>query len=859
MASDTDSTTDTTATNDPRERFAAWANDSDEWVRYLVGQVLSGRCAACADDIEHAYQLLRQEKAIDERVLPVVAPLAIDQTSDDAEEPLSILKIADITGVNALISGAVIEPHAGLTILFGENGTGKTGYARILKAVADSRTADEVLGDISEDVDVPQAATIAYRLGDEDRTFAWTGERGQPPFTRMSIFDNLSVNFHVDDELEYVYVPAVLALFNHVATAIKAVRERVVGAADALSIGSTTLLGRFPRDSEVYPLIETLGASTDLVHLKSRASQDPKVDDKIEALRKAVAALDANSLAPTLAAARRSERVLAQAGRVLDELVASDVATYNNLLDQRTQLRADYKAFRETLFAAAALPAEPEETWEGFVSSGEAYRAHLTELGVHDASKCLYCRQALGGPALDLVRRYGDYLADKIGQDIATATQSIGVITKPVLELAHGEVSAMLAEFKERGDKPDYYDAIATTLGIVSELQAAYKDGSPVDESLLGGTVDLRSRVRSALDTTTATATSLQSQLENRATELVTRKKELSELIAAAELTKSWTEINAQVRNAKEADRLKIVAGSIPNLSRAVTELSKAASDQLVNHNFEMLFEEECEELRAPVLKVEFFGQQGKAQRRKVLSARCKPSKVLSEGEQKVLAMADFLAEARLSGITAPVIFDDPVSSLDHRRINEVALRVANLAEGCQVIVFTHDIFFATTLLSLFEKSKRCAYYQITDEDGKGRVTRATGPRWDTLPSLKKRVNEAIQLAKLVDGESRAALVREGYGWVRSWCEVFTEKELLEGVTERYQPNVRMSGLSRIKSEALPTAIATVTRVFDDACRYIDAHSQPLATLGVSPTLAGLEADWDALLLCRKGFLEAER
>ena len=89
-----------------------------------------------------------------------------------------------------------------------------------------------------------------------------------------------------------------------------------------------------------------------------------------------------------------------------------------------------------------------------------------------------------------------------------------------------------------------------------------------------------------------------------------------------------------------------------------------------------------------------------------MLSGRHKPSKVLSEGEQKVLAIADFLAEARLGGITAPVIFDDPVSSLDHRRINEVARRIANLAEANQVIVFTHDILFATTLLSLFEKSK---------------------------------------------------------------------------------------------------------------------------------------------------------
>jgi wobble nucleotide-excising tRNase len=40
---------------------------------------------------------------------------------------------------------------------------------------------------------------------------------------------------------------------------------------------------------------------------------------------------------------------------------------------------------------------------------------------------------------------------------------------------------------------------------------------------------------------------------------------------------------------------------------------------------------------------------------------------VLSEGE-KVIALADFLAEASLKP-AAPVIFDDPINSLDYKRL----------------------------------------------------------------------------------------------------------------------------------------------------------------------------------------------
>ena len=174
----------------------------------------------------------------------------------------------------------------------------------------------------------------------------------------------------------------------------------------------------------------------------------------------------------------------------------------------------------------------------------------------------------------------------------------------------------------------------------------------------------------------------------------------------------------------------------------------------------------------SPPTQGRFYSRcQGKAQRRKMIGGKVKPSKVLSEGEQKVLAMADFLAEARLAGITAPIIFDDPeLFSLDHRRIREVAERIASLAEDHQVIVFTHDILLATNLLALFEKSKRCAYFQVTDETGKGEVAHASGPRWDTVKSLAKRINEKIAAAHKESGEARAALVWTGYDWIRSWC-----------------------------------------------------------------------------------------
>lgn len=253
---------------DPRDLLSEWANTSDEWVRYIVRHVLNGGGPLGSEEQSGAYVLFRQEKAFDIRELPTEETLVTLEREDEAIEPLTLTSLSDVVGVNALVDGGVIEPHAGLTILFGENGTGKTGYSRIFKALAASRTADVILGDIEAASPQPQSALVGYTLGTESKTYTWTGQQGVAPFTRMSIFDSPSVSFHVDDDLEYVYVPAALALFNHVIAGIKSVQAHIDQAVESLRSGSTGLLSRFPRTAAVYPLIETLGASTDLEHLR---------------------------------------------------------------------------------------------------------------------------------------------------------------------------------------------------------------------------------------------------------------------------------------------------------------------------------------------------------------------------------------------------------------------------------------------------------------------------------------------------------------------------------------------------------------------------------------------------------------
>jgi hypothetical protein len=222
------------------------------------------------------------------------------------------------------------------------------------------------------------------------------------------------------------------------------------------------------------------------------------------------------------------------------------------------------------------------------------------------------------------------------------------------------------------------------------------------------------------------------------------------------------------------------------------------------------------------------------------------------------VAIADFLAEASFRGGSAPLIFDDPVTSLDYRRLSEIVSRIIDLSEEHQIVVLTHNIWFASELLARFDQSPAgCAFYQVLERDGaKGVIVGGVHPRIDTQGEIKKRINKAIEDAKAASDSQRTEIIERGYEHIRAWCEQVAEKDLLADVAKRYQPNIVMQNLERIKPDKLSTAIDTILPIYLRACRYIRGHSQPMETLDVRPTQEQLEEDWAALQDARKSYLD---
>ena len=842
----------------PRSALAQWANNNDEWIRRIVRLILGSNSEVSDDERAQIYRLFLEEKGFDDRDLPVEAPIPHPAQTVGQPDPLFLTRISEIRGVNALSEGEEIHFGPSLTLLFGENGTGKTGYVRVLKRIAGSRSADEILPDVNLKDDPPlPSAEISYRLGETESSYQWKGEQAQEPFNRMSIFDSPSVQLHVDSDLGYIYSPASLAIFDRVTVEVQQIGKTIEGDVQTLKFNNSNILSRFDSRSSIYPYIQSLGSGTNLSALQQFTQFPDDADAQKQNLETTIAQLRADAVGQQIILTTGFQKILVEALTFASVANSFEASNYNAAVSALSDLQRDQVQLRDSLFAAAGLPAKPDHTWETFVRSGQEYRKHLESLGVHDTGRCLYCRQMLGGEALQLISKYSDYLENQIAKGIEEQKATIQNLVKPLqdssLNAVRAYVDGLDADSYQAPPQADadQTEAIRAIVAVDDALRERLANGVSVDEKIPIRMSGIKDHLVSWLTTLDVTLAELQKQNSAKGGSIAKKETELCELMDRLALNESWIEIEHFVASAKRAEKFSIERGAVTNVLRGITRLSTQASEQLINKNFEQIFLHECTELRAPELRLEFFGREGQPQRRRTLPSAHKPSRVLSEGEQKVIAVADFIAETKMSEVSVPIIFDDPVSSLDHRRTEEVATRIADLASVHQVIVFTHDIFFTACLLDIFDKSDGCVYYRVTDEDGKGTVTPGTGPRWDTIRNLTTKINSIIEEAKQVEGEAREAHVREAYSSIRSWCELFVEQDMLAKVTERYQPNVRMTNLARINISALGATIETVTAVFEEACRYIDAHSQPLSTLGVAPTLSQVQVDWKKLMECR--------
>lgn len=848
-----------------RSLLVGWANQQDGWVRQLVSEIIVAGKAMTDSQLDAIFQTFLKEKALASGGPVSVAMLSDDPSALDAGSGLYLTQLGGLKNVNALAVNQKIDFNAKLTIVFGENACGKTGYVRVLKKAAAVRTSETVLPDLSQTQrsGQPPEAHIGYKLGQGDEQMAdWKDQAGLVPFNRIDVFDSRATLLHVDGDLNYVYTPGELARFPLAQRGIEGVRTRLENEVRAKTQTANPFSAQFDRQSRVYPQIDSLGAATDLAHLKELAVVTDAEKQEIETLRTEIDALRTTNPSAQLKLAETANQHLGALEKAFTAISYFDMAAYADRLSRMQEAEREYENATQASFAGLPIPGLLKDEWRQFIRAGEEYLRRLEVADTYPAAgnDCLYCRQPLPPEAVALLRKYRDFCNNDLRTGLDGAARELESIRRAFQQsVDFADVERHIAEIAGEGSAiaQEHLSAMKEFAAAGKNIRDAIEARKPIEwNTQANQSTEVLQLLEGAQTQNRSLITGLTERRDKREEALRERQAKLLDIESRLKLAALLPQIEKAVDQAKWVDKAKIQQRKFQALLRSLTETSKLASEQLLNKDFERQFTKECKALRAPAVTLQFPGRQGQVTRKKaVAGSEHRPSDVLSEGEQKVIALADFLAEASLKP-PAPVIFDDPINSLDYRRMAEVVDRIVSLSETRQVIVFTHNIWFTTELLARFEKRPQdCFYFDVARDGTKiGLVSKGTHPRSDTLSSLRSRINVLIQSAEKATGETQAALIEKAYELIRNICEVIVEEELLQGVTKRYQPNVMMTRLPNINFAGLQAAVAAITPLFEDCCRYIASHSQPMETLNVRPTLDTLKADWKKLQASRDAY-----
>ena len=151
-----------------------WSRNKPAWLRDALRRLMVGG-ELSAQDMDELEAVCLEAKG---GASPLTHEHIVPQRL--ANKPVVITGLRDLVGVNALASDQALTFHAGgLTIVYGNNGSGKSGFVRVLKNACRSRDyKTSILRNVNATNDVPQSARIDFEVNGKAGVYDWRPEPG---------------------------------------------------------------------------------------------------------------------------------------------------------------------------------------------------------------------------------------------------------------------------------------------------------------------------------------------------------------------------------------------------------------------------------------------------------------------------------------------------------------------------------------------------------------------------------------------------------------------------------------------------------------------------------------------------------
>ena len=703
-----------------------WSLNRAPWQRDALRRLIETGDNLSKEDFEDLYQICIDTESD-------FSPLAEQHVSPESVlgQPVSLTKIENPSGVNALASDQTLNfTVTGLTVVYGDNGSGKSGYVRILKHACRSRDSKlKILPDINDPKDVVQSADIHYAIGASFESMNWSPSGlSNPDLPLVSIFDSRSANTHLGSQHHVAYTPFPMMVMRELVNACDVLKSRISDDIKNLQLQTPAAIKKpeLNSDTAAGAFLGKLTDATKLSELEQLTNISEEENTRVSSLQTDLAG-DPKKVIAGLTSLK--SRLTIHAKHVTELVAATSEAEFlkffakRKAVDEKSKLA---KLAAENLFEAASLPDIGGELWKKLWESARAYSDGVANKEVKFPSVnpsedvCVLCLQPIQSEA---VKRWGTFEefvkgTTKIEEQQARSTFSD---FKNNLRLKFLPVSS-IRDFRKiiRDELGD--EKLAKEIQRVS-LIAKKRFGELLNEknSSVGQELFPTNHLESAIKEIDVRIGNIEKSGDEEVRKTLLFEIESHKDRVALKALKK--DIEAEIERLAQIKRLKQAEKTTAKIS--ITNKNKELSDQLVTNALRARFAREISKFELLAMPVELKKQSDRnAQSYFKVVLIGKPNEpigeILSEGEHRCVALAAFLAELVTSREYSGIVFDDPMSSLDHIYRHKVARRLVEESEHRQVIIFTHDISFLFELEREAEKQSMPIAYQNIRRGSKG-------------------------------------------------------------------------------------------------------------------------------------------
>ena len=835
-----------------------WAEDKGNWAKLLLHETLTATDRLSDDTRKIIYRHFRKSIGLPEDIED--APIEKPSASFSGHE-IQLTKLANITGINRLSSNSEITFSPNLTVIYGENGTGKSGFSRILKDIGFSYEAEtKLLPNIYAEKPEEMSAKVEYTYDGDKKEYTWTPQGKNKELKDISVYNSSCVSISISGNRNLIITPLGFHLFDMVSAELDALAELLKNEKNLLNT-TYEWFDSFHEGTDYNQIIQSL-KDTPKEKIEGVLPFTKDDEQKLTDLVKELANLTKEILEKEI---KELNSQYTEITEIKQRIETSKTAFSQSQWDELIKAVSTVKRLEEKGYGSLAslasekgieLFGKPE--FERFIQAADVYINTLPNNNYPETSgsKCIYCNQSISDSAtIDLIKKYREILKDTTRQELEKQKSTINnfklAFNRVANDIQLHQPSYGTAN-NEKALQPDFL--LAYNLSVKNIAQCIKQN----DYKNLSFSLDYNSVVIELSKKLDEIEGVLAKKKESR-DNIETKRNILKTEIIVLEDKKIFTDRKTAVlKIIANYQQIKILSEneSAFNTTSISTKTNKARKE-LVEQAFEKSFREELQNLRKGHISVELnFGtKKGGTNIRQSLKEKYNLSDILSEGEQKAISLAEFFTELRIDGSNSTVIFDDPVNSLDHHIIDETAKRLILLSKTRQTVIFTHSIllfnsFLYQSKLSHNKSLERLFYNTKNQYEICGIITLAD-------EEINKPKSYISQINSLINNSPKdrpeAEVSAEGYGYLRSAIELTVEHEILKGTVKRYQKNIALTNFLELSGAEIDKCKIELNDIFEKCCGSISAHSNPV-DLASTPDMKQLKTDFEAYKKIREMF-----